>query len=361
MSVINQMLRDLDARRAPQGAANDGADTSASAMPARRHGNPRSRRLPVIVLVGTVAIGAAAYGDWPGLLSARANAATARAPVPLAFDATAATAPLPDLAPPAAAREQLALTSENRAAPPAPARSETLALRTPPALTSAANFLSTSALPASAAVAAPPLPVVAPGPASIDKKMMLQTADQRAQAAFRMAVDATNAGHPQVAIERALEALQQAPLHRTARQLVAVLLHAQGATPRAVGLLNDGLAIDPEHAAAALLLARLQLEQGAPDVALAVLDRSQLHSADAEGLRAGILAQQGDFKRSLIAYESALRQQPGNATWWLGLGVALESEGRAAQARQSYAKAQALGLERDELTSFVEQRLRALD
>ena len=176
-----------------------------------------------------------------------------------------------------------------------------------------------------------------------------------------MAVDATNAGHPQVAIERALEALQHAPLHRAARQLAAVLLHAQGATPRAVAMLNEGLAIDPEHAAAALLLARLQLEQGAPDVALAVLDRSQLRNADAEGLRAGILAQQGDFKRSLVAYESALRQQPGNATWWLGLGVALESEGRAAQARQSYAKAQALGLDRDELTSFVEQRLRALD
>ena len=369
MSVINQMLRDLDARRAPLGASNvgagggAGADVPVPARPARRHANPRSRRLPVIVLVGTLAIGAAAYGDWPGLVSGRANAAaaTARAPVRASFDATPVAASLPDLAPPAAAREPAPLPSENRTVLPAPARSETLALRTPPALTPVANFLSTPALPASAAVPAPPLPAVAPGPASIDKKMMLQTADQRAQAAYRMAVDATNAGHPQVAIERAVEALQQAPLHRAARQLAAVLLHAQGATPRAVALLNEGLAIDPEHAAAALLLARLQLEQGAPELALAVLDRSQLHSADAEGLRAGILAQQGDFKRALAAYESALRQQPGNATWWLGLGVALESEGRAAQARQSYAKAQALGLERDELNSFVEQRLRALD
>lgn len=363
MSVINQMLRDLDARRAPQSASTVGAGTGTSvpALPARRHGNPRSRRLPVIALAGTVAIAAAAYGDWPGLLSGRANAATnaAAVPAPLAFDATAPASPLPDLAPPAAAREQP--SEKNRAAVPAPARSETLALRTPPTLTPVANFLSTPVLSASAAVAAPTLPVAAPGPASIDKKMMLLTADQRAQAAYRTAVDATNAGHPQVAIDRALEALQQAPLHRAARQLAAVLLHAQSATPRAVALLSEGLAIDPEHAAAALLLARLQLEQGAPDVALAVLDRSALHSADAEGLRAGILAQQGDFKRSLVAYESALRQQPGNATWWLGLGVALESEGRAAQALQSYAKAQALGLDRDELTSFVEQRLRALN
>ena len=168
MSVINQMLRDLDARRAPQGASNvgagggAGADVPVPARPARRHANPRSRCLPVIVLVGTLAIGAAAYGDWPGLVSGRANAAaataTARAPVPASFDATPAAASLPDLAPPAAAREPAPLPSENRTVPPAPARSETLALRTPPALTPVANFLSTPALPASAAVPAPPLP-----------------------------------------------------------------------------------------------------------------------------------------------------------------------------------------------------------
>ena len=122
MSVINQMLRDLDARRSPQGASNvsggggggAGGGADAPALPQRRHGSPRSRRLPVIVLAGTVAIGAAAYGDWPGLLSGRANAATARAPVPVMFDATRTPAPLPDSAQPVAAREAAPLPSENR-------------------------------------------------------------------------------------------------------------------------------------------------------------------------------------------------------------------------------------------------------
>ena len=376
MSVINQMLRDLDARRAPQATSVTGAPS-----PVQTHRSPRSFRLPLIVLVGGVAIGAMAVGDWPGWLTSRANAATAAAAAPLTDGAGVLATPtpmpmpmpMPMPIPMPMPMPMVATPPPKMSVPPpqasvAPARAplpsrdvrdETLALRTPPAVTAVPNFLSAPTLPATGA--AQPLPTVATGPASIDKKMMSLTPDQRAQAAYRMAVDAANAGHPQQAAERAIEALQQAPQHRAARHLAAVLLHAQGATGRAIALLNEGLAIDPEHGALALLLARLQLEHGAPDAALEVLDRFKLHHAEAEGLRAGILAQQGDFKRSLGAYESALRQQPGNATWWLGLGVALESEGRASQARHSYAKAQALGLDRDELTSFVEQRLRALD
>ena len=66
MSVINQMLRDLDARRAPQGTSVTGAPS-----PVQTHRSPRSFRLPLIVLVGGVAIGAMAVGDWPGWLTSR--------------------------------------------------------------------------------------------------------------------------------------------------------------------------------------------------------------------------------------------------------------------------------------------------
>ena len=140
-----------------------------------------------------------------------------------------------------------------------------------------------------------------------------------------------------------------------------MLLHEQGAAGRAASLLRDGLVQDPAQPALALLLARVLLDQGAPDPALEVLDRFALTSADAQGLRAGILAQQGDFKRSMNAYESALSQQPGNATWWMGLGVTLESDGQPQRARQAYARAQQIGVRGDELTTYLAQRLNALD
>ncbi len=368
MSVINQMLRDLDARRAAPAADAPAGLVPVGMVPHRR--NPRSRRLPVIALAGGVLVAAVGYTDWPGLLAGKANAATAASvPTPAAMSAPPALRAAAAESPGAVA----SVASDASTLPRGDKRSEPAAARALPAALTPTTA-TTDPLPAIPAIPAVPAPVamaaasaalagttIPVSPGTIDKKMVSLTAEQRAQAAYRLAVDAANAGHPQVSAERALEALRHEPRHRAARHLAAVLLHSQGAADRAIALALEGLALDPGHAALALLLARLQLEQGSSELALGVLDQYSLHHAEAEGLRAGILAQQGDYKRSLGAYESALRQQPGNATWWLGLGVALESEGQAQQARQSYVKAQALGLERDELSSFVAQRLRALD
>ena len=108
-------------------------------------------------------------------------------------------------------------------------------------------------------------------------------------------------------------------------------------------------------------MARILVAQGANADALGVLDQHAVAGADADGLRGGILAQQGDFRRSLAAYDSAARQQPGNAMWWFGLGVALDSEGQAPRARQAYARAQSIGLPREDLTAYAAQRLQSLD
>jgi Flp pilus assembly protein TadD len=108
-------------------------------------------------------------------------------------------------------------------------------------------------------------------------------------------------------------------------------------------------------------LARLQAQQGQTAAALATIDSHRLADATAQGLRGGLLAQTGDYPRALAAYESAARQEPANPLWWFGLGVALESEGDPARARQAYTRAQASGLAPEELAHYAEQRLRALD
>ena len=128
-----------------------------------------------------------------------------------------------------------------------------------------------------------------------------------------------------------------------------------------MALLAEGLSVDSRQPDMALLLARLQANQGLHDAALATLDRAAATGADADGLRAGILSQRGLFRDALPAYERALRGQPGNATWWAGLGVALESLNQAEPARQAYTKARAIGVGREDLASYVDQRLRALE
>ena len=351
MSVINRMLRSLDAR---------GVAASPPKLPASP-GKPASAtprwRLPAILLGGGAVIAFTAFADWPK------HPATPQQPAVVAI-----AEPVPANAAPAsaAAAVEAALPAPTRAPVEAVPVPLVVAIATPraapvaaPAPPAARPVAPSTAQPNSALLDLPPL--VPATPPRIDKRTQAPTPEQRIAALYRQAVDSAQAGRREAALGQARELLALDRQHSAARQLAALLEHEGGADERAVQLLREGLALDPQQPALALLLARLQVAQSAPAEALATLDRFTVAGAEADGLRAGILAQRGDFKGSLKPYENAARQQPTNPMWWLGLGVALESEGEPARARQAYAKAQAIGLPREDLASYVDQRLRAID
>ncbi|MDP1901099.1 MAG: tetratricopeptide repeat protein [Rubrivivax sp.] len=363
MSVINRMLRDLDARaaRTPQPL-----DTlSAHAAPGPR---PARWRLPAIVALGGVAIAVAAFADFSPRATRPVGPARELAPAPAvpAEPTRQADAPAP------ASASALA-PAASQALPAAPPSGEPLLALAAPRLGTPmpgdAQAAPDAALPAAAPAAAPlealiaraaPAPLLATPP-RIDKRSVPPSDTQRAAAALSEAMDLARAGQRQAALQRALQALAIEPRHAGARQLAAVLQHESGASAQALALLREGATMDAPPPALTLLLARLLAAQGLADEALAVLERHALHSADAEGLRAGLLAQQGQYARALPAYENATRQQPGNPMWWFGLAVALDSEGQGPRARQAYTLAHQLGLPREDLATYAEQRLRALD
>ena len=210
--------------------------------------------------------------------------------------------------------------------------------------------------PALAALALPP---PAPALPRIDKRTLPSSATERANMAYREAMDLARLGQNQAALQRTQLALAQDPAHHAARQLAAVLQHEAGNGQAALVLLREGALQPAAPAAMTLLLARLLATQGLEAEALTVLDQHQLRSADAQGLRAGLLAQQGQYGLALPAYESAVRQEPSNAMWWFGMAVALESIGQSAPARQAFVQARQLRL-REDLDVYAEQRLLAL-
>ena len=178
---------------------------------------------------------------------------------------------------------------------------------------------------------------------------------------WNKAVEQVHAGQRQAALSTLQELLKADPHQEPARHLAAVLLHEGGHTDQAMSILSDGLALGGRQVSLALLLARLQAALGLGDAALASLQQSRVEGPEADGLRAGILAQRGNYQDAVPAYQSALRRQPANALWWAGLGVALESDGQAEQAKVAYLQARNLGIAREELASYVDQRIRALD
>ena len=351
MSVINDMLTALDARRAatPAGMA---------AVPAAR-GAIKSRRVQFMLVLGATAVTATALADWPQLLSA--NTRTPQPPAivdaaPLAADA----APVRPGALTLAIATATATTPASRtprpvAAPPAIAQ---------PSAQKAAAVAQTAALTApadapahAAALATPPTPAAR---GTVEKHLIAPSAAQRAALAYRLALDMGASGHSGSAIDRALEALQADPDHVGARQLAAVLMFEARRLDEARAVLRAGLERTPQQPRLAYLLARLQAETGDADGALALLPGGVALAGEAHGLRAAILARQGRFKEALPAYEAALRQDPGNAAWWLGLGLALEANDQVDLARQALRRARALGTLGPDVQSYVEQKLASL-
>lgn len=340
MSVINTMLRKLDER----GAAAPAIGVAAAAP--RRKASP-GWRLPAIVALGGIAVAATAFADWPAALGL---AGTARAPQVLqAVQASAAVAAVP---PPAV------LPAASATAPAA----ETARVAPPSAAPSSGARLAAEASPAQPA-AAPMVPELAPPmPPRIDKRSVEPKPAQRAAALHRSALEAAQTGHASQALATALEALAADASHAPSRLLAAMLQHEAGATDRAIALLREGLARNPaDTAPQALLLARLQAAADDGTGALATLDQYRLGDAAAAGLRAALHARSGDWPRAQDAYEAAARQEPANAAWWFGLGVALDAQSDGARARQAYARAQSIGLAREEQARYADQRLRALD
>lgn len=340
MSVINAMLKKLDQRGAPRPDFGP-----ARVAPALNRSSPARWRLPLIVTLGGAAIGVTAFADWPQAIASNRSSGAIASPLAIADAApVAVAASAPALA--ASVATDAATSTPSSATLTAAPRSADVERIAP----------GRAALPATASVASLPLPM--PLPARIDKR---STAPTGAPALHRQATEQAQAGHSRAGLVLAREALAADPAYAPARLLAAVLEYETGATQRAIELLHDGLALQPQDKSQALLLARLQAQQGQTAAALATIDAHRLADATAQGLRAGLLAQSGDYARALAAYESAARQEPANPLWWFGLGVALESEGDPARARLAYSRAQASGLAPGELAQYAEQRLRALD
>ena len=351
MSVINDMLTALDARRAPP--------VPGTTVVSLEHGTTKSRRWRVMVVLGTAAVAATALADWPVLLSS-----AQRAPQPPAIVADALA---PTVANPAAQADALAPPVETA---PAAVRRVLQASVAPRAVAQAAP-MATAAVAQTAALTpaatTPPLALSAPvalaAPTlrgTAEKHPVAPSAGQRATLAYRQALDLGASGHSSAAIDRALEALAADPDHAGARQLAAVLMFEARRLDEAGALLRAGLDRMPQQPRLAYLLARLKAETGDADGALALLPAGTALAGEAHGLRAAILARQGRYTEALPAYEAALRQDPGNATWWLGLGLALEANQQIDLARQALRRARALGTLRPDVQTYIEQKLASL-
>ncbi len=367
MSVINQMLVELERRRA-SGTERNRIPDHVRALP----GNALPRRLPlygmaaVLLIVALLAAGAwwwmqKGISPQPGPVAA-GPALLEAAPRPEEWIARRLTLDLsrvPEASPETPAPIATADIVAPRAASPVPVQkpAETAAepaIRQPPKAP-ATERVAAEKVPPQVAKATPS------PPAEIDKQVRELTPRQRAETEHARGTAALHQGQFTEARGAFEEALKFDPTHNASRQaLVGVLLDGRRQED-AARVLREGLQLSPAQHGFAMTLARLQVEAGELDAGVQTLARSLEYpgaSPDHFAFHAGLLQRQQKHAEAVAQFQQALSRRGGVGVWLLGLGVSLEALGRTADAQEAYRRARASGNLSADLQAFAEQRLR---
>lgn len=355
MSLINQMLQDLEQRRAEGGVPA----AQVRAVPRQESSNVMWRWAAPLLLLA-LAIGGGAY--W------FAAERTAK-PLPSATPVALAKAPAAEPPPLAEAPQPsvLQLASELSRPPVQPeSPPKGIGARPPEAPPSQAAAekpgrpVADPAKPAQVPVVKAAATDVPAGEVAKDIKQV--SPQQRAENAYRQAYGNLQQGRMGEAEENLRQALLHDPRHAAARQALAALLVESKRLDRAEQLLQQGLDQQPGHSGFAMTLARLQVERGDAAAALATLQRNppSAESPDYHGFLAALLQRAERHKEAIEHYLAALRVNQNVGPWLLGLGISLQADNQAARAAEAFRRARQYGNLSPELQAFAEQRLKQL-
>ncbi len=394
MSLINQMLRDLEERRETPSVASVATLQTPVVMAPLRH----SDRRKLIYALSAIAVVSIALLAWQWLVPASGSPANTAQPPASPASGSGIMLPLPA---PLAKAEQVTpveqpagqtmpahvaaadpvasaipaaqASPEMQAKPlpimPAPRVTTKAAVAPKPAPGAApdiAGAIAANAKPAKQTPAVEPTPAKAAsrpsGPRHIEITEHQLTTAQKAQRHYTEAVKALRAGDIGTSLQQLGQALVIDHGHHQARMLLAGLYINQQRKQQAESLLVEGLALHPLHAPFAKLHAQLLVEQAREQEAIQSL-QSALPGAgqDAEyhALLAGLYQRNGEPGTAADHYRTALQYAPDRGEWWLGLGLSQEQAGNRAEARAAYGQALKLPLNAA-LQNYAGMRLKQL-
>ena len=218
------------------------------------------------------------------------------------------------------------------------------------------------AVPRAKTIAQPDIQPNAPAPSGALPMKLISPA-QQADAEFRKAADLMQQGRVADAMAGYEAALRMDAGHDAARQALVALLQEQKRSAEAERVLQERLKNYLEHTGFAMLLARLQVERGALEQAVATLESSLPYAgtqADYQAFFAALLQRQSRHKEAIEHYQTALRLVPDKGIWLMGYGISLQAVQRNDDAKESFRRALDSKALSPELQAFVQQKLKEL-
>ena len=350
MSVINQVLKDLD---------RQGANTSVpQGVIAINTTQAPAANWPLRLIVGLVLVLAAAWWFWPAapVSPTKQESAPAPAPVPV---------PLVEqqITPQLTLSETLTTQARISPSPESTSQPATKPAAAPPMRAKPTADISISPrldkrLPDSR------LPEIVPPADAVQrvvKEIKSPSVQMQAEEAWRQAGQLLEQGRNHDAKARLELALRLDPSQTAARQKLIALALESGNTASAEALLREGMLQHPNDAWYPRSLAQVNLQRGDIAQASGILKTALGKHPDAANwaLYASTQAKLGKPTESALAYREALRLDANQGNWWIGMAVALEKSNAKVDAAAAYQRALQTRLS-GELREFAEQKARSL-
>ncbi len=354
MSLINQMLRDLESRNTPNNAA-----------PTLQHNiqvtQPAAAKTPFLAwsLLAIIAMSGiySAYKYSKTLTKTPPVIVTdniKKDPVPIApyekvlAAPNAVTDPTPkiELKPSENTTNQPASVAQpETVAPMVQPTPPTQTVQTAPVVQTAPEIISESPIKKTPTSAKPPALV------------KLTTAKEQADLLYRQA---ENNSEDYSATYKLEQALKLDPRHLKARLLLAKTLHNQGQASKTAEFLDQSLALFPDNLQFINTRAQLYLQQKNPNGALKTLQRIEVTNSSTEtylSLLAATYQQLQSFDNAAKVYQRLVTINPEKAENWLGLALSQEKLGNLKLTREAYQQALSKNTLKESIANYIKQRL----
>ena len=414
MSLINQMLRDIEQRESRAGAMSVQAfgtqhDPDGAAW------MPQATRWGLSGFMALTALGAVTGGGavwwWTAQPAAAVKAAMVAAPAPMVNPSgppmTAAAPPPVAMAlppqEPAPAHEPAQVTVQIQAqtredakarpqpqpqlqskavaavAAPTPGARDISGSRdtrdtrdnreasaqikpAPPATQTTATFAVDKPSPVQPGRAAT-APVTPGATATVGTPRASPPTPTRAEPLYQQALAESKQSQPELALKSLREALEIQPSHLQARLVLARLLVEKKQPDAAADLLSDGLMLLPQQSRFALALAPLWFASNRQDEAMGLLAQSASSADASPDYHVYYASQLLRLKRFADAgkhYRIALRSNPAMVDWLIGLGLSLQGTSNEKEAMDVFKRAIDTGTLTGQKRELVEQMITGL-
>lgn len=202
-----------------------------------------------------------------------------------------------------------------------------------------------------------------PTPIKLKKTPRPLNSEQLAEIAYTKGYKYLQQGRMRQGKEYLREALSLYIPHIKAREMLAGIYIKSGRFISAAELLSEGVKVAPEYSLFAKLYARVLLEQNNPQLAITILEQGSAtldSEPDYYALLAATHQRVKNHSKAIDIYLQLVKLQPNAGVWWLGLAISLEKSGKNSEAVEAYQRAQTTGNLKAGLVTFTNNRVSAL-